>query len=81
MGGISNDAVRERAYQIWEREGRPHGRDFEHWVRAQVELTVEARSNSNNPKKSAAPTRSRSTAARATPAKASKPAAARKPRR
>ena len=41
MVGISEDAVRKRAYDIWEREGRPHGRDFEHWVRAQVELTAE----------------------------------------
>jgi hypothetical protein len=40
--GISDDAIRERAYLIWEREGRPHGRDFEHWVRAQVELLAEA---------------------------------------
>ena len=41
MGVISDDAIRERAYHIWEREGRPHGRDFEHWVRAQVELIAE----------------------------------------
>jgi hypothetical protein len=78
MGGISDDAVRERAYQIWEREGRPHGRDFEHWVRAQVELTVEA-SNNNNARRSAAPARPRTMAVKSTP-KASKPAAARKPR-
>jgi hypothetical protein len=26
--------VRERAYAIWEQEGRPHGRDREHWERA-----------------------------------------------
>ena len=51
MGVISDDAVRERAYHIWEREGRPHGRDFEHWVRAKVELVAEA---SNNNSKSAA---------------------------
>ena len=41
MVGISEEAIRERAYDIWEREGRPHGRDFEHWVRAQVELSAE----------------------------------------
>jgi hypothetical protein len=45
MGGISDEAIRKRAYHIWEREGRPHGRDFEHWVRAQVELVAEAGSN------------------------------------
>ena len=45
MGGISDDAIRERAYHIWEREGRPHGRDFEHWVRARVELIAEVSTN------------------------------------
>jgi len=45
MGGISDDAIRERAYQIWEREGRPHGRDFDHWVQAQVELAAQAAGN------------------------------------
>ena len=45
MGGISNEAIRERAYIIWVREGRQHGRDFDHWVRAQVELEAEVRGN------------------------------------
>lgn len=26
--------LRDRAYFIWEREGRPEGRAFDHWVRA-----------------------------------------------
>lgn len=30
--------VRERAYAIWEREGRPLGRDDEHWRMAEDEL-------------------------------------------
>lgn len=30
--------VRERAYQIWIEEGRPHGRDREHWFRAEREM-------------------------------------------
>ena len=29
--------VRERAYFIWEREGRPNGRAHEHWHRAVAE--------------------------------------------
>ncbi|HUB16732.1 MAG TPA: DUF2934 domain-containing protein [Acetobacteraceae bacterium] len=29
--------VRDRAYFIWEREGRPEGRAFDHWVRARRE--------------------------------------------
>ncbi len=43
MGGISEEAIRERAYNIWVREGCPHGRDHEHWVRAQIEIEAEAR--------------------------------------
>lgn len=26
--------LRDRAYYIWEREGRPEGRAFDHWTRA-----------------------------------------------
>jgi hypothetical protein len=28
-----------RAYEIYEREGRPDGRHLEHWVQAKTELT------------------------------------------
>lgn len=30
--------IQHRSYQIWEKEGRPHGRDREHWFRAEREL-------------------------------------------
>ncbi|WP_448206624.1 DUF2934 domain-containing protein [Azospirillum sp. sgz302134] len=30
--------IRERAYEIWEREGRPEGRHAEHWDQACREL-------------------------------------------
>lgn len=33
--------VRERAYQIWEGEGRPEGKSDEHWRRAQAEIAAE----------------------------------------
>ena len=29
--------VRDRAYEIWEQEGRPAGREREHWERAERE--------------------------------------------
>jgi Protein of unknown function (DUF2934) len=32
--------IRERAYQIWEQEGRVHGRAEQHWLKAQFELTA-----------------------------------------
>ena len=30
--------IRERAYAIWEQEGRPEGRAWDHWVRAASEV-------------------------------------------
>ena len=32
------DKIRERAYAIWEEDGRPEGRQEEHWYRASTEL-------------------------------------------
>jgi hypothetical protein len=35
---VDSKNIQERAYHIWENEGRPHGRDFDHWLRAEQEL-------------------------------------------
>jgi hypothetical protein len=35
--------IRERAYMIWEAEGRPDGKDAEHWLRAEAEISSEER--------------------------------------
>jgi len=36
---VSNDAaIREQAYLLWEKEGRPEGREMEFWTRAQVRV-------------------------------------------
>lgn len=32
------DTVAACAYAIWESEGRPSGRDFEHWIQAEIQL-------------------------------------------
>ncbi|MFO1183751.1 MAG: DUF2934 domain-containing protein [Bauldia sp.] len=32
------DAIRLRAFQIWEAEGRPDGRALDHWQRASTEI-------------------------------------------
>ncbi len=40
MQAASNEAISARAYQLWEEEGRPHGRDGEHWARAAAELVT-----------------------------------------
>ncbi|WP_432280269.1 DUF2934 domain-containing protein [Stakelama saccharophila] len=30
--------IRDRAYQIWQEEGQPEGREHEHWARARTEI-------------------------------------------
>jgi len=35
-----HQAISRAAYLIWEREGRPHGRDREHWLRAVEEISA-----------------------------------------
>jgi Protein of unknown function (DUF2934) len=32
------DRIRERAQQIWEEQGRPEGRELEHWHEAERQL-------------------------------------------
>jgi hypothetical protein len=31
------------AYAIWDQEGRPHGRDMEHWLQAKAQLEADRR--------------------------------------
>lgn len=33
-----DERIRQRAYELWEREGRQPGRDEEYWQRAEAEL-------------------------------------------
>jgi Protein of unknown function (DUF2934) len=33
--------IRERAYLIWESEGRPYGQDAKYWRRAEIEIEQE----------------------------------------
>lgn len=35
--GNTEHAIRERAYYLWEQDGRPYGRDIEYWGRAAAE--------------------------------------------
>jgi hypothetical protein len=37
-GQPREQAVRDRAYQIWEAEGRPDGKELDHWLRAEAEV-------------------------------------------
>ncbi len=40
---LDERAIARRAYQLWEKAGRPTGRDLEHWLRAEAELLAENR--------------------------------------
>jgi hypothetical protein len=55
--------VERRAYELWETEGRVHGRALDHWVRAERE-TGEAQNTDAGTKPEAAPPRSRKVAPR-----------------
>jgi Protein of unknown function (DUF2934) len=35
------ERIRERAHRIWEEEGRPEGRESDHWSRAAAEVDAE----------------------------------------
>lgn len=39
----SQEAIRLRSYEIWEREGCPHGAALDHWLRAEDELKTKTR--------------------------------------
>lgn len=41
MSLTDEERIRARAYALWVEEGRPHGRDREHWERAERELQAE----------------------------------------
>lgn len=48
--GMASDRearIRTRAYELWERDGRPHGRDKEHWARAAREIEDDAGRGAN----------------------------------
>ena len=50
----SEDWIKSRAYALWEEEGRPHGKDAEHWERAAKEFKEKGLSKTNGAKKPAA---------------------------
>jgi hypothetical protein len=62
MAGHGEAAIAVRAYEIWEKQGRPHGSDQEHWLQAAAELAaIEER---RTPKPKAARAQSATTRAR-----------------
>jgi hypothetical protein len=45
MAHEDEDSIRKRAFEIWEREGRFHGRDRDHWHQARREIDGEKAGN------------------------------------
>lgn len=50
IAGASDEPFRRKveacAYKMWEDEGRPHGCDMDHWLRAEVEVAESLKSES-----------------------------------
>jgi hypothetical protein len=44
MPSEREERIRQRAYEIWEREGKPDGREAEHWDKAAAEIDAERES-------------------------------------
>jgi hypothetical protein len=36
------EAIRRRAYELWEAEGRPQGHERDHWLQAELEILGQA---------------------------------------
>lgn len=51
--------IRERAYGIWEAEGRSHGSDQAHWLQAEAEIPLRITFDSNAYRQAVNPSRSR----------------------
>ena len=68
---LSNQAIEQRAYYLWEADGRPEGRSEHYWQLALTEAHLAARDE--KPAKAKAP--------RKAAAKPAKPAAAEKPKK
>jgi hypothetical protein len=46
--GLTAEAISRRAYELWEKEGRPENRDLHHWLRAEKELLAEQEDRSKS---------------------------------
>lgn len=36
------DQIKRRAYELWEADGRPHGKDQDYWFKAMAEIAAAA---------------------------------------
>jgi len=52
MDANMEQQVRVRAYELWLRDGKAHGRDSDHWYAAECEVLA-ARATADKPKRKA----------------------------
>ena len=53
MSGSREQTIRERAYALWEQDGRPEGRSLAHWSQAEAEIGTEQPAAGPNKRKRA----------------------------
>ena len=61
-----DDAIRQRAYQLWEQDRRPQGRELDYWLRAEQEVTSKKKAAAPKRKAAGAATTAKSTAKKTT---------------
>ncbi|WP_082547259.1 DUF2934 domain-containing protein [Rhizobium sp. Root149] len=47
----SESWIKQRAYELWEADGQPHGKHDEHWAQARAEYEAREKSNGKAPAK------------------------------
>lgn len=68
-----SEQIRQLAYEIWEREGRPEGKESEHWQQAEREIRERMAGNSAGREEEPVGNEKRSRWPGAAPTTASKP--------
>lgn len=78
MAASQEHWIKHRAYQLWEQEGYPSGKDMEHWERAKLEYATlkPTATETDAPKNGASAKTTKAPAAK--PAKTAAPKAAKK---
>jgi hypothetical protein len=62
MSESREQAVRERAYALWEQNGRPDGQSLAHWSQAEAEIAIKQPAAApNKPKLAKSPGRRKPT--------------------
>ncbi|MEK0082380.1 DUF2934 domain-containing protein [Benzoatithermus flavus] len=48
-GPVDADRIRQRAYELWEQDGRPEGHDLDYWLKAERDLAQNDGSDLGSP--------------------------------